>query len=102
MRCRNMTRWTSTAPAKRAAGAECGGSSDQREPWALVSAAPFFFAPESRGANESPLSERLPSHGSIRTALGRGLLGLRESFCRSSSDRDLTSLAQYPDLPFRW
>src|SRR5271167_2791121 len=36
--------------------------------------------------------QRLPSHGSIRTAPGRGSLPLRDSSCRSSSDRVLTSL----------
>src|SRR5208282_3586409 len=35
--------------------------------------------------------QRLPSHGSIRTAPGRGSLPLRDSSCRSSSDRVLTS-----------
>src|SRR5271167_1647093 len=34
--------------------------------------------------------QRLPSHGSIRTAPGRGSLRLRDSSCRSSSDRVLT------------
>src|SRR5208282_985408 len=48
--------------------------------------------------------QRLPSHGSIRTAPGRGSLPLRDSSCRSSSDRVLTSLGthrNFLDVPAR-